>query len=51
MKKVEIPGYGKQTKGAFNRTRQDVRLSDKLIFPTLRSRFGLKFKIVIFDLF
>ena len=26
MKTVEIPDYGKQTKGAFNRTRQDVRL-------------------------
>jgi hypothetical protein len=26
MKKVMIPAYGKQAKGAFNRTRQDVRL-------------------------
>lgn len=33
MKKVEIPAYGKQAKGAFNRTRQDVRLSDKPDFP------------------
>jgi hypothetical protein len=44
MKKVEIPDYGKQTKGAFNRTRQDVRLSDKLIFPSLLSRVGVEIK-------
>ena len=45
MKKVEIPGYGKQTKGAFNRTRQDVRLyHNRKFIPLAPKSRGLEMK-------
>jgi len=51
MNIIMLSDLRKGSKGAYNRTRQDVRLSDKLIFPfTPESLRGLdsKLKILIF---